>query len=184
MTTTKRELLTAEDLLRLHSQGVKGELVLGVLAETVSSGGEHGEIAVSLSSILFAFVKPRSLGRVFAPDAGVLLARDPDVIREPDIGFISTDKLPLDMRVRGYYQVVPDLVVEIASPNDTVTALYDKARMWLSHGVTLVWAVYLDTRTIDVHLLDSPTSTLTEDDVVDGGGVLPGFTLPVRDVFD
>ncbi len=55
--------------------------------------------------------------------------------------------------------------------------------MWLSHGVTLVWAVFPDTRTIDVHILGSPVRTLTEDDALDGGAALPGFTLPVREVF-
>ncbi len=62
MTTTKRELLTAEDLLRLHSQGVKGELIRGVLAETVSAGLEHGQIAINFGAELRAFVRPRRLG--------------------------------------------------------------------------------------------------------------------------
>lgn len=184
MTTTKRELLTADDLLRLHSQGVKGELILGILAETVSVGGEHAEIAMAMGAELRAHVRPRRLGRVFGTDAGVLLQNGPDVVREPDVAFISAEKLPLDTRNPGYYRVPPDLVAEIASPSDTAREVYDKARMWLSHGVTLVWAVFPDTRTIDVHILGSPVRTLTEDDALDGGAALPGFTLPVREVFD
>ena len=184
MTTTKGELLTADDLLRLYSKGVKGELIRGVLVETVSVGGEHAEIAITISAVMWAFVRPRRLGRVFGTDGGVWLEDDPDLVREPDVGFISSERLPLDTRVRGYYRVPPDLVVEIASPSDTVREVYDKARMWLSHGVTLVWTVFPDTRTIDVHVLGSPVYTLTEDDALDGGAALPGFTLPVREVFD
>ena len=178
------ELLTASDLLRLHSKGVKGELIRGVLVETAASGGEHGEIAMAFGSELRAFVRPRRLGRISGSDSGVWLENGPDLVREPDVAFISAEKLPLDTRNPGYYRVPPDLVVEIASPSDTVREVYDKARMWLSHGVTLVWVVFPDTRTIDVHMLGSPVYTLTEDDALDGGAALPGFTLPVREVFD
>ena len=114
MTTTKRELLTADDLFRLHSQGGKGELILGILAETESAGGEHGEIAMTIGAELRAHVRPRRLGRVFGTDADVLLQNGPDAVREPDVAFISAEKLPLDTRNPGYYRVPPDLVAEIA----------------------------------------------------------------------
>jgi Uma2 family endonuclease len=184
MTTTKRELLTADDLLRLHSQGVRGELILGVLAETVASGGEHGEIAISLAASLLSFVKQHGLGRVFGTDTGVLLEREPDLVREPDVAYLSAEKLPLDVRIRGYYHVVPDLVVEIASPNDTIRALNDKARMWISYGVALVWVVDPDTKTVAVHQPGASTFVLSEEDTLDGGEALPGFTLPVREIFE
>ena len=87
MTTTKAEvkLLTAADLLRLHSEGVRGELVRGVLEETVSNGMRHGEIVVNYGMLLGNFVKPRRLGRLMASDSGVWLDRDPDTVREPDL---------------------------------------------------------------------------------------------------
>ena len=78
----------------------------------------------------------------------------------------------------------PDLVIEVASPGDSVRALYDKAHMWLRHGVRLVWVADPDTRTVDVYRQDGPVITMTEDDVLDGAPVLPGFTLPVREVFE
>ena len=183
MTTAKPKLLTADDLLRLYSEGVKGELIMGVLVETVSVGGEHGEIGMRMGSKLMSFVIPRRLGRVSGTDAGVWLQNDPDVVREPDVMFISAEKLSPDERVTGYYRVIPDLVIEIASPNDRLWEVYDKARMWLSHGVTLVWVAYPDTRTVEVHENNAPVVTLTEDDTLDGGAVLPGFSLPVREVF-
>ena len=184
MTTAKTKLLTADDLLRLHSQGIKGELIRGVLCETVSVGIEHGEIAFNLGGEIRAFVRPRQLGRVFGSDAGIRIERDPDTVREPDVAFIPADRLPLDVRVTGYSEVVPALVAEIVSPSDSHREVYDKARMWLGHGVDLVWVVFPDTRTIDVHQNGSPVVTLTEDDTLDGGTVLPGFSLPVREVFE
>ena len=77
----------------------------------------------------------------------------------------------------------PDLTVEVVSPNDTRRAVHDKALMWRQNGVRLVWVVYPDTRTVDVHAEDLPVTTLTGDDAVDGLDVLPGFTCPVSEIF-
>jgi Uma2 family endonuclease len=112
MTTAKNKLLTADDLLVLDSKGVKGELIRGVLHETVSAGGEHGKIVVNFAVGLGNFVKPRRLGTLFASDTGVWLERGPDTVREPDVAFVSAERLPLDARIRGYLELVPDLVVE------------------------------------------------------------------------
>ena len=104
---TKPDLLTAADLLALHANGVRGELIRGVISETMSAGGEHGEIVVNLVTELKIFIKPRRLGRLAASDSGVLLERSPDTVREPDIAFFSSDKIPPGVRMRGYYQVPP-----------------------------------------------------------------------------
>ena len=184
MTTTKPHLLTADDLLRLHSEGVKGELIMGVLHKKVSYGLEHGQIAINWGILLGSFVKPRGLGRVFGSDTGVQLERGPDTVREPDVGFISAERMPLDVRERRYAQVVPDLVVEIVSPNDRPVPVFDKAQMWLRHGVRLVWITDPEARTITALSQSGPTRTFVEADTLDGGDVLPGFTCPVRDIFE
>lgn len=183
MTVTDIELLTADDLLRLHSEGVRGELIRGVLHETMASGHEHGRIVMRLGALLHNFVEPEGLGTLVGSDSGVLLEHDPDTVREPDIAFTSVERLPLDARIDGYAEVAPDLVVEIRSPSDGRREVHDKARMWLSHGVRLVWVVHPDTRTVDVHRPDQPVSTLAGDDTLDGGGVLPGFTCALGTAF-
>ncbi len=181
--TTTSDLLTAEDLMRLHSKGVRGELVRGVLNETIASGVEHGEIVMQLGLLLGNFVVPRRLGRLIGSDAGVLLERSPDTVREPDIAFISAERLPLRQRVTGYAEVAPDLVVEIMSPTDSADALQDKARMWLTHGVKLVWVIHPDQRRVDVHRLEQPVERLNEHDQLDGLEALPGFHCPVASIF-
>ncbi len=181
---TEAKLLTADDLLRLYSDGVRGELIRGVLYKTVGTGIEHGAIAVNIAILMGTFVKSRRLGRVVGTDVGMWLERNPDTVREPDIAFISAEKLPLDTRVRGYSEVVPDLVVEIISPNDRPVAVNDKAQMWLRYGVRLVLLVDPDDRTVTVLPEDGPAQTLTDADTLDGGDVLPGFTCPVRDIFE
>ena len=183
-TATKQKLLTADDLLALDGKGVKGELIRGVFCETVSNGLEHGEIAGNFIVGMGNFVKPRKLGRVFGTDSGIWLERNPDTVREPDVAFISAERLPLGVRVRGYSEIVPDLVVEIASPSDSRREVNDKALMWLHFGVPLVWAAHPDTRTVDVYRPGRPVVTVGDDGTLDGAPALPGFTLPVADVFE
>ena len=182
--TTKPGLLTADDLLRLYGKGVKGELIRGVLHETVAAGGEHGDIAGALIIGLGMYARPRRLGRVGGTDSGILLEHDPDTVREPDVYYISAEKLPLDVRVAGYYEVVPDMVAEIRSPSDRRAEFDEKIQMWLDFGVRLVLAVYPQTRTIAAHQPGLPPVTLDYDDTLDGGDVIPGFSCLVQDIFD
>ena len=183
-TKPKPKPLAAADLLALHAKGIRGELIRGVISETMSAGGEHGEIVVNLATELKIFIKPRRLGRLAASDAGVLLERSPDTVREPDIAFFSAAKIPPGVRVRGYYEVPPDLAVEIASPTDSAAALNDKALMWLRYGARLVWTLHPDARRVDIHTPDGQVRSLTDGDILDGGDVLPGFTCPITDIFD
>ena len=184
MTTAKQKLLTADDLLRLDSQGVKGELIRGVLYERTLFGFEHGKVTTNVAGELWNFVKPRRLGTVTASNTGIWLERDPDTVREVDVQFTSAERLPLELRFQGYSEVVPDLVVEIVSPSDSRRAVAEKVQMWLDFGVRLVWAAWPNSRTIDVHPAGGPVTTLTEGDTLDGGDVLPGFAMPVREVFE
>lgn len=188
MTTTEARsetgLLTAADLQRLDGEGVRGELIQGVLCKTMAAGIEHGEIVVNLSAELRGFVKPRQLGRLAASDSGVWLEKNPDTVREPDIAFFSAERIPVGQRITGYAEVVPDLVVEVASPSDSRSAVHDKAHMWLAHGVRLVWVVHPDSRTVEVHRPDSAAVTLTEDEALDGADVLPGFSCAASVIFD
>lgn len=182
---TGGKLITADDLLRLcNARVIKGELVRGVFNETMSAGREHGEVAAAIALAFGNHVRPRRLGRISAPDGGVLLERDPDTVREPDAAFFSAETLPLDVKVRGYYEVVPDLVVEIVSPNDSPDYVAQRVAMWRSFGVLLVCAVYPVARTVAAHPLNGTALLYTEDYTLDGGTVLPDFQCTVRDILD
>ena len=184
MTTAKQGLLTAEDLLRLDNKGMKGELIRGVLHERMPAGGRNGEIAAALATEFVIFVRRNRLGRVGGSDTGVLLERDPDTVREPDVYFISAERLPLDVAVTGYYEVVPDLVTEIMSPSDSMTEFNAKIAMWLEEGARLVLAIFPETRTARVHRPNGSTSELTYDGTLDGEDVLPGFSCRLQDIFE
>lgn len=186
MTETKTDvrLMTADELLRLYSKGVRGELIRGELYKAMPAGMEHGEIVMKLGAELTVFVKARRSGRIAGSDSGVLLEQDPDTVREPDIAFFSESKISAETRVRGYAEVVPDLVVEVVSPSNSNHEIYDKARMWISHGVRLVWVIYPDSRTVAIHTHDGPVTVLTDTDTLEGQEVLPGFTCNIADIFD
>ena len=124
------------------------------------------------------------MGRVGGTDGGVLIQRNPDTVREPDIFFVSASRLPLDDQSEGYLEVSPELVVEIVSPSDTQQAVNDKTEMWLRQGVQMVVEVYPAERAVMVHRRGIPFVTLTGDDVLDCGDVLPGFSLPLSEIFD
>jgi Uma2 family endonuclease len=127
-----------------------------------------------------SFVEQRALGSVEVGDVGVWLEREPDTVRAPDIAFFSPEKDPPEEIAARYAEVVPDLLVEIVSPNDTPREVREKAEVWLG----FVWVVNPETRTIDVHRRGLPITTLTEQDVLDGLDILPGFTCPVSDIFN
>ncbi len=184
MTTAKTKLLTAADLLRLDSEGVRGELVRGVLHETMPTGMHHAWITAKLVILLGIFIMPRRLGSLMTADMGVWLERNPDTVRAPDIAYISAERMPLSaVTTPGYSEIVPDLVVEVASPNDSLREVREKALMWLSHGARLVWAAHPNTRAVDVYRANGEHATLSEGDSLDGDDVLPGFTCAVSDVF-
>ena len=184
MATAKNKLLTAEDLLRLSSQGVKGELIRGVLQETVSVGRVHARIAIRIGGEFDRHVRRNRLGQVGGSDGGVLIERNPDTVREPDVYFVSAERLPLDDQSDGYLEVVPELVVEIVSPNDVQQDVREKIEMWLEHGVSMALEVRPATRAIVVHRPGASAVALTSNDVLDGGDVLPGFSLPLSEIFD
>ena len=183
-TQSPTELVTADELLELSSKGFRGELIRGVLCEAMPPGLEHGEIATAFGAELRGFAKPRRLGRVAVGDPGIKIERDPDTVRAPDIAFFSASRLPLDQRNPGYAEVIPELVVEVKSPRDSREQLYDKAQMWLRHGVRLVWLVYPEERTVEAHHAEQGVAVYGDDDELDGMDVLPGFTCAVSPLFE
>ena len=176
-------LVTADELLKLDAQGFCGELIRGVLCEMPPPGIEHGQICLRIGSLILRFVDERRLGTATTNDAGVVLERDPDTVRGPDVAFYSNDRLSPGVRVPGYSEHPPDLAVEVKSPNDSRDDIHDKALMWLSYGVRLVWVVLPDTRTVDVYRSSRDITTVSGGSELSDDGVLPGFRCTLEDVF-
>ena len=184
MTVLGTEPITADQLLEMHSKGLRGELIRGVFCEAMSAGIEHGQIVINLGGFIREIVRPNKLGRVVGSDSGVKIESDPDTVREPDIAYFSRERLPLDTDIRGYAEATPELVAEIASPSDAVRDINDKANMWINAGVQLVWVLWPETRVIEVHRHDQPVQALGENDTLTAAELLPQFSVPVAEIFD
>jgi Uma2 family endonuclease len=181
---TGNKLMTADELLRLPDDGMRHELIAGELRTMAPSGSEHGWIAMNFGTPLAQYVRAHGLGRVYAAETGFLLTTEPDTVRAPDVAFVRQERVLAAGRVSGYWPGAPDLAVEVISPNDTYTEVEDKVAVWLEHGARLVLVVDSRRRTVAVHCPGRPRRLLTEHDVLDGENVVPGWTLPVRDLFE
>lgn len=177
------QLLTAEDLEKLPADGMRHELVKGELRTMPPSGGEHGYTVVNLTVPLGQHARRQGLGAVCGAETGFVIAHDPDTVRAPDIAFVRKAAIPASGLPKGFWQGAPDLAVEVVSPGDTLVEVEEKVHEWLQAGTSRVWVV--NPRQQTVHVYRSPTDVmiLTVNDVLDGEGVVPGFTIPVREIF-
>lgn len=160
------------------------ELIEGVIYENPLAGFEQGLISGNCLGYVGMHVRQHDLGRVTTAGTGYLIAASPDgkdTILAPDVGFVAKARIPAD-KLQKYLPLAPDLAVEMVSPNDTAAEIHAKVNKYLQYGARAVWVAYPDTKTVVVHTA-SGAQTLAEMDTLDGGDVLPGFTLPVRDIF-
>jgi Uma2 family endonuclease len=178
----KTQWMTAEDLFWFPNDGKRQELVKGELREMPPASGRHGIYGGGLQAYLGYYVLTQKLGKIFLAETGFTITRAPDTVRAPDIAFVSTNRLP-DPLPDGYFELAPDLAVEVVSPNDTKREVREKVNDWLDAGVRLIWVVDYQKRTITEHRSRQRVRVLTEEDTLDGGDVVPGFSMPVREVF-
>ncbi len=157
------------------------ELVDGEIVKMPKTSGLHGQITMLLSVKIANFVVDNGLGVVTAAETGFILPRNSagrDTVRGLDIAFIRGARVLPDQLV----DVAPDLAVEVISPSNKAADTQRKIRQLLAAGTALVWIVYPDMRIVDVHS-QAGASTLEADDMLSGGDVLPGFEVPVREIF-
>lgn len=153
------------------------ELVDGEIVEKVPNE-EHGLITGNIYGPLWIYVKQHKNGRVVV-EVRYRSPHDDRNARIPDISFRSGNK-PLVKK--GSVPEMPDLAVEIKSPDESLREAREKVRFYLANGVKLVWLVLAIQRVVEVYSA-ADEQILTENDVLTGGDVLPGFTLPVREIF-
>jgi Uma2 family endonuclease len=181
MVTTR--ILTAEDLEAMGEAGLRYEIVRGELREHQGMGILHGASGGRLHGALAMFVFERDLGEVLTSDTRYVFPDDPPSTLAPDISFVRGDRWPPGELPDRYGRIVPDLVAEFKSPSNTEPEMLERVNIYLEAGVPLVWLVRPSQRTITVFRADGSTRLLTETDELDGAPVLPGFRLPVSEVF-
>jgi Uma2 family endonuclease len=180
-----KTLMTAEDLWAMPEvPGKRFELVRGELVEVSGAGGVHSFVARLLFRLLDTFVLSRGLGEVIQDGLGYIVLHDPDIVRIPDLSFVSAGRVPKEGLPVAYWPVAPDLAVEVVSPNDRAEDVHKKILEYLEGGTRLVWVLWPDTRSVTAHAADGSIRELGPDDELDGGDVLSGFRVRVGDLFD
>lgn len=181
---TTATLLTADDLLAMPEDGNLYELLRGELVSTPMSSYESSDIAAGIVTVLRTYAHASKLGRVAGADGAFILARDPYTVRIPDASFVRMDRLPPPEQRRRFLELAPDLAVEVVSPSDSANDVQEKVREYLDYGVQLIWVVHPLQRTVTVYRPDRSAHVLYEEDTLDGGDVLPGFSLSVAIIFE
>ena len=180
MVVQAQHLYTAADLAHLPDDSKRYELVRGELIEMPPPKRSHGIITSHLIILLGTFIRAHDLGEI-NNETGYRLAEDPDTVRAPDIAFISKARIP--PLTDEYDQVLPDLVVEVLSAGNTVEDMDDKIAEYFAAGVRQVWLFSAKNHTIRMHRSPKQITILDANDVLDGGDILPGFSVSVRDIF-
>ena len=178
---TQLRTMTADELLAMPEDGIRRELVAGELREMTPVGRPHARATQRINRSLDAHVVAHGLGEVYV-EYGYILESDPTTVRAPDLSFVRTDRLD-ESSDEGYFTGVPDLAIEVVSPNDRLSDVRAKIKEYLDAGTRMV--VVADPQNRDV-LVSTPGRAhieLNEGDVLDGGDVVPGWKLPVRDIF-
>ncbi len=153
------------------------ELIQGRIHEVVSNS-YSSEVAALVLIILGGFVRSHQSGRVTGADGGYSVAGERYI---PDVAFISKARQPVSSRA-AYNPNPPDLAVEVLSPTDDPADMRAKVVNYL-HSGTILWIVDPEKQQVEVYTPGQSPYTLDTTGTLDGGTVLPGFTLPVKDIF-
>ncbi|HUY91056.1 MAG TPA: Uma2 family endonuclease [Pirellulales bacterium] len=183
-----RRLFTAADLAEmpreLPSGPVRYELDNGSLIAMSPPGHLHGKVEMALASALREASVRQGHGEVSGGDSGILLWRNPDRVAGADVVFIRAADLPARLAKEGYLDTIPDLVVEVVSKSDTGPYVRRKVDDYLLAGVRIVWVADPVARTLAEHRRDSEPRLFTAAETVELPELIPGFKMPLAEVFN
>jgi len=181
--STGAKIMTADELLHKPSDGCHYELLEGELLMMSPSGSEHAIVIGEITWRLGQFVHQHHLGSIFGAEAGFHVGRNPDTVLAPDLAFARQKQIDTTGIPKAFFPTAPALVVEVVSPNDTVEQVDEKMRRWLAAGVELAWVVHPVGRSVTVYRSIDEICVLTENEMLTGNDVIPGFKCRVGDLF-
>jgi Uma2 family endonuclease len=170
--STSKQLLSAKDLLDMGEAAEFCELVDGELVQMSPSRFPEARVVRTVQRLLDNFVSQHQLGEVFGPDLGYELTLHR--VRAPDVSFVSAEKIAT-YGTWEFAKLVPDLVVEVISPDVKYGYLQRKIRDFCEAGVRLLWIVDPDMQTVTVYHSPYDPRVLTTADTLSGEDVIPGF---------
>lgn len=182
-TPPEKKIWTDDEFMALNRDGHRYEIVNGELIDMGNSGAKHGYLAIILSAGLFNCVSTQKLGAMF--DSSTAFKMRSGNKRSPDISFVAKERLQgLDDLPDGFLEGAPDLAVEILSPSNTVEEIHNKLVEYFENGARLVWVIHPKENYVLVYRsAQSPDRLLKSTDSLDGENIVPGFSLPIADLF-
>lgn len=181
--TATTQIMTSEDLLRIPDDGYRYELLEGELKKMAPASHQHGSTIMNVSTPLDQHVRANNLGKVYAAETGFKITTNPDTVRAPDVAFVSRERLEEVGDVQGYWPGAPDLVIEVISPGDIYIEVEEKVFDWLKAGARMVVVINPRKQIVTIRCSINDIVTLTANDTLDGGDVVPGWSMPVKDIF-
>lgn len=175
-------LVTANELLRMPDDGFRYELVQGELRRMSPAGYHHGRLIMNIATPLDLHVRSHKLGVVCAAETGFVLTSDPDTVRAADVAFIRQERVEQKAEPEGYWPGAPDVAIEVISPNDLYTEVDEKVTDWLETGTRMVVIVNPRKSTVTVYRSLLQIVVLREQDVLDGGDIVPGWNVSIADI--
>jgi Uma2 family endonuclease len=176
-TATKEDVIAALESPRKRIC----ELVDGVLVEK-PMGAKESLLAMLIGRLLLNYLDEQELGVVLGADGTLEIM--PDLVRIPDVCFISAEKLSEgQLPDDPVPELVPDLAVEVWSEGNTKKEMTRKLRDYFLAGVQMVWLIYPKTQTAQVYTSPTKSRKVPKDGKLDGGTLLPGFTLSLKALF-
>ena len=145
------------------------------------TGDPHGDAVTRATILIGGYAEENDYGLVRAGEPGYRLERDPDTVRAPDVAWIAPGRIMPG--TQGYPELAPDLAVEVKSPSNSNPEMAAKAQMWLCYGSKLALVLDPDTVAVTIYRPNTKSVTLRENDILDLGDLLPGFSTPVWRLF-
>ncbi|MBI1903911.1 MAG: Uma2 family endonuclease [Planctomycetia bacterium] len=182
MNSATQNDVTAEELWRLPDDGTRRQLVRGRVVVEPLRGARHGGIVANVGSLIGRWAQ--CCGGVAAFSSGYILARNPDTVRGPDVSYVRPERIPPTGVPEAFWELAPDLAVEVVSPSDAAELIREKVREYLSAGTRLVWVIYPRSREVVAHTPDGLSQTFGAADTLASPDVLPGFSCKVAELFE
>ncbi len=173
---------TDAEFIALPRDGHRYELIHGEVVDMGHSSMDQSYFACVLIAKLGKFIQVNQLGAICNSSTAFTLKNGNK--RSPNIAFISRERLKgLSRPLRGFFEGAPDLVVEILSPGNTVEEMHQKIVEYFAHGTRLLWKVDPNEHSILVYHSPEPDSLLRMGDSLEGEDLVPGFSMPVAELF-
>ena len=181
-----KKLMTADELADLSPDDGSFELIDGELIEMSPAKGGHLVVVSRINRRLLEFVISNDIAMNIAlGEGGYFMGRDPDTVLQPDITIVSDEQFETIWKHKDrFVDDAPLIVIEVKSPSDREPMIARKLAKYLFAGVQEVWWVRPTERQISIHVQDRAPEIISYPEKLAGRSLLPGFELPLTELFD